>query len=96
MTKVFIQTYGCQMNVADSDEMFAHLASRGAQYTENLDEADIALINTCTVRDHAEHRAVSFLGRLAAWKQEKPGRVIILRAVPPNVWAKPFKKNTPF
>lgn len=70
MTKVFIQTYGCQMNVADSDEMFAHLASRGAQYTENLDEADIALINTCTVRDHAEHRAVSFLGRLAAWKQE--------------------------
>ena len=62
------------MNVADSDEMFAHLAARGAVLTDKLDEADTVLINTCTVREHAEHRAVSFLGRLAKWKQQKPGR----------------------
>lgn len=84
------------MNVADSDEMFAHLASRGAQYTENLDEADIALINTCTVRDHAEHRAVSFLGRLAAWKQEKPGRVIIFAGCAAQRLGKTLQKKYPF
>ena len=63
MKKVFIQTYGCQMNLADSEEMFAHLSARGYQRTDELDEADAVLINTCTVRDHAEHKAVSFLGR---------------------------------
>ena len=77
MKKVFIQTYGCQMNWADSEEMFAQLSARGFAATQNLDEADAVLINTCTVRDHAEHRAVSFLGRLGAWKKEKPGRRII-------------------
>ena len=96
MTKVFIQTYGCQMNVADSDEMFAHLAARGAQYTDQLDEADIALINTCTVRDHAEHRAVSFLGRLAAWKREKPGRVIIFAGCAAQRLGKALQKKYPF
>ena len=77
MKKVFIQTYGCQMNLADSEEMFAHLAARGYMRTDRLEEADAVLINTCTVRDHAEHKAVSFLGRLAAWKKEQPGRQII-------------------
>ena len=57
MIKVFIQTYGCQMNEADSEEMFLHLSARGATRTNNLDDADAVLINTCTVRDHAEHRA---------------------------------------
>ena len=96
MTKVFIQTYGCQMNVADSDEMFEHLAARGAQYTDQLDEADIALINTCTVRDHAEHRAVSFLGRLAEWKREKPGRVIIFAGCAAQRLGKALQKKYPF
>lgn len=75
--KVFIQTFGCQMNEADSAEMLAHLQLRGARKCDNLDDADIALINTCTVREHAEHRAISFLGRLAKWKKARPGRVII-------------------
>ena len=65
------------MNIADSEEMFAHLCARGYTRTDNLDQADAVLINTCTVRDHAEHRAVSFLGRLGAWKKEKPGRHVI-------------------
>ena len=96
MNKVFIQTYGCQMNVADSDEMFAHLAARGAVLTDNLDEADTVLINTCTVRDHAEHRAVSFLGRLNAWKKEKPGRVIIFAGCAAQRLGKSLQKKYPF
>lgn len=96
MTKVFIQTYGCQMNVADSDEMFTHLAARGAEYTDNLDEADIVLVNTCTVRDHAEHRAVSFLGRLAAWKKERPHRVIIFAGCAAERLGAEIQKKYPF
>lgn len=96
MTKVFIQTYGCQMNVADSDEMFTHLAARGAEHTDNLDEADIVLVNTCTVRDHAEHRAVSFLGRLASWKKEQPGRVIIFAGCAAERLGAQIKKKYPF
>lgn len=96
MNKVFIQTYGCQMNVADSDEMFAHLAARGAELTDKLEEADTVLINTCTVRDHAEHRAVSFLGRLAAWKKEKPGRVIIFAGCAAQRLGEALQKKYPF
>ena len=59
------------MNLADSDEMFNHLRARGAQKAQTPEEADIILVNTCTVREHAEHRAVSFLGRLAKWKKER-------------------------
>ena len=96
MNKVFIQTYGCQMNVADSEEMFAQLAARGAVLTEQLDEADIVLINTCTVRDHAEHRAVSFLGRLASWKKEKPGRKIIFAGCAAQRLGNALQKKYPF
>lgn len=84
------------MNVADSEEMFAHLAARGAVLTDKLDEADTVLINTCTVRDHAEHRAVSFLGRLSAWKKEKPGRVIIFAGCAAQRLGKALQKKYPF
>jgi tRNA-2-methylthio-N6-dimethylallyladenosine synthase len=65
------------MNVADSAEMALHLFARGCVQTQEISSADIVLLNTCTVRDHAEHRALSFLGRLAKWKAEKQGRLII-------------------
>lgn len=96
MKKVFIQTFGCQMNIADSSEMFTHLAARGAEHTDNLDEADIVLVNTCTVREHAEHRAVSFLGRLAKWKKERPGRAIIFAGCAAQRMGEKLKKEFPF
>ena len=65
------------MNEADSEEMLLHLFGFGYQKTSVLSEADLVLINTCTIRDHAEHRALSFLGRLRQWKREKSGRRII-------------------
>lgn len=65
------------MNEADSEEMLLHLFGFGYQKTSVLSEADLVLINTCTIRDHAEHRALSYLGRLAKWKAEKRGRKII-------------------
>ncbi len=84
------------MNLADSEEMFAQLAARGFGYTENLEEADVVLINTCTVRDHAEHRAVSFLGRLGTWKREKQGRRIIFAGCAAQRIGNQLKKQFPF
>ncbi|MBR3603856.1 MAG: tRNA (N6-isopentenyl adenosine(37)-C2)-methylthiotransferase MiaB [Elusimicrobiaceae bacterium] len=96
MKKLFIQTYGCQMNIADSEEMAAHLLERGYIPTENLEEADLALINTCTVRDHAEHRALSFLGRLRKWKRENPQRIIIFAGCAAQRLGESLKKTFPF
>ena len=66
------------MNVADSNEMGRHLKDRGLALTENPDEASIMLVNTCTVRHHAEERAFSEIGRLKKWKAQIPGRKIVL------------------
>ena len=65
-----IWTEGCQMNVADSAKLAAGLDRFGWQATASLDEADLVVLNTCVVRDHAEQRAVSKLGRLAAMKRK--------------------------
>ena len=84
------------MNLADSEEMFSHLAARGYLRTDRLEEADAVLINTCTVRDHAEHKAVSFLGRLAAWKKERPDRKIIFAGCAAERLGKTLQKKYPF
>jgi tRNA-2-methylthio-N6-dimethylallyladenosine synthase len=68
--KLHVISYGCQMNLADSEEMARPLKEKGFTPTSELDEADCVLVNTCTVRDHAEHRAVSLLGRLEEWKND--------------------------
>ena len=76
--------------------MFAQLAARGFTATDELEQADTVLINTCTVRDHAEHRAVSFLGRLGAWKREKPGRRVIFAGCAAQRIGNQLKKQFPF
>ena len=76
--KFYFRTYGCQMNVADSDEMTRHLTDRGLEATDDPDEASIYLMNTCTVRQHAEDRAFSEIGRLRRWKMEGPDRKVVI------------------
>src|SRR5438477_10916442 len=76
--KFFVRTYGCQMNVADSNEMSRHLKARGLTETQDPDEASVILVNTCTVRQHAEERAFSELGRLKRWKAKQPGRKVVV------------------
>ena len=84
------------MNEADSEEMFLHLSARGAVRTDNLDEADAVLINTCTVRDHAEHRALSFLGRLCKWKRQNSKRIIIFAGCAAERLGQNLKKRYPY
>jgi tRNA-2-methylthio-N6-dimethylallyladenosine synthase len=76
--KFYVRTYGCQMNVADSNEMGRHFRAKGLVETQNPDEASIFLVNTCTVRQHAEDRAFSEIGRLKRWKVKEPGRKVVV------------------
>jgi len=76
--KFFVRTYGCQMNVADSNEMSRHLTARGLVETQDPDDASVILVNTCTVRQHAEDRAFSEIGRLRRWKAKKSGRKVVV------------------
>ncbi|MBN1349404.1 tRNA (N6-isopentenyl adenosine(37)-C2)-methylthiotransferase MiaB [candidate division KSB1 bacterium] len=70
--KVYIETYGCQMNKYDSELATSILAGEGYQVTHHPGEADLILVNTCSVRDHAEMRALGRLGALNAHKLANP------------------------
>jgi tRNA-2-methylthio-N6-dimethylallyladenosine synthase len=61
---VYIETYGCQMNVSDSELMLGRLAAAGYTPVEQPDGADVILVNTCAIRDHAEQRVIGRLGEL--------------------------------
>ncbi|WP_427025314.1 tRNA (N6-isopentenyl adenosine(37)-C2)-methylthiotransferase MiaB [Aureimonas ureilytica] len=69
--KVFIKTYGCQMNVYDSQRMGDALAKDGYRPTENVEEADLVLLNTCHIRERAAEKIYSELGRLRVLKAER-------------------------
>lgn len=75
MEKFYIETYGCQMNEADSEYISSLLMTMGYEKVENLDEADIILVNTCSIRDKAEKKVLSFLGR--AYPAKKRNNSII-------------------
>lgn len=74
--RLFINTMGCQMNVYDSGQIESRLAPMGYSPTEVLEQADLIIVNTCSIRDKAEQKAFSFLGRLAPLKQRNPGLII--------------------
>src|SRR4051812_10919054 len=74
--KLYIETVGCQMNELDSELVVASLRKDGYELTANAHEADTILFNTCSVRQHAEDKIYSALGRLKNAKREHPGKVI--------------------
>jgi tRNA-2-methylthio-N6-dimethylallyladenosine synthase len=76
--KLHSVSFGCQMNSADSSEMARAFFALGFLPADGPDDADALLVNTCTVREHAEHRAVSAIGRLRAWKDARPGRLLVV------------------
>ncbi|PYE29364.1 tRNA-i(6)A37 thiotransferase enzyme MiaB [Rhizobium sp. PP-CC-3A-592] len=71
--KVFVKTYGCQMNVYDSDRMTDALAKDGYVATDNAEDADLVLLNTCHIREKAAEKVYSALGRLRDLKKRKAG-----------------------
>jgi len=75
--KLYIQTYGCQMNEYDSARIAEVLAqSHGLELTEQAEDADVLLLNTCSIREKAQEKVFSQLGRWRPWKQRRPDLVI--------------------
>ncbi len=72
MPSVYLETYGCQMNVADTELILGHLAAHGWRPTTAPDDADVILLNTCAIREHAEARVLGRLGELARFKRRRP------------------------
>ena len=72
MKKLYIETYGCQMNVADSEVVASVMQMAGYETTESLDEADAVFLNTCSVRDNAEQKIYHRLEALAALRRKRP------------------------
>jgi tRNA-2-methylthio-N6-dimethylallyladenosine synthase len=74
--KVFLQTYGCQMNKLDTALVSSALKEAGFSLTESEKDADVVLVNTCSVRQHAEQRVLSHLGHLKHIKETRPDMVV--------------------
>ncbi len=74
--KVFIRTFGCQMNDRDSEIIYGLFMERGWKIAESVEDADCILFNTCSVRHHAEQRAYSNMGMLAKLKRRRPGVIL--------------------
>src|SRR4051812_27896415 len=75
MPKVFLKTYGCQMNERDSEQVARMLVARGYEMTPEEREADVVLLNTCSVRDMAEQKALGKMGLLGRLRAAKPEMV---------------------
>jgi tRNA-2-methylthio-N6-dimethylallyladenosine synthase len=76
MKKLYLETFGCQMNVLDSELVLGQLRGQGYESTDDRDAADVIIYNTCSVREHAEQKVWSRLGELRDRKREQPGLVI--------------------
>src|SRR2546427_7193375 len=74
--KLYIETVGCQMNVLDSELVVGALRRQGYELTDEANDADVILFNTCSVRQHAEDKIYSALGRLRSHKRRQPGKIV--------------------
>src|SRR5579871_3378125 len=74
--KLYIETVGCQMNVLDSELVVGSLRRQGYELTHEPTDADVILFNTCSVRQHAEDKVYSALGRLRGHMVRHPGKVL--------------------
>jgi tRNA-2-methylthio-N6-dimethylallyladenosine synthase len=76
MKKLYIETYGCQMNVNDTEVVFSILGKAGYERTEDISQADVIFANTCSIRDNAEQRIWGRIDQFAIQKRERPGVVV--------------------
>ncbi|MBI4060378.1 MAG: tRNA (N6-isopentenyl adenosine(37)-C2)-methylthiotransferase MiaB [Elusimicrobia bacterium] len=76
--RLHVVSFGCQMSVADGEELASPLKDRGFTAVAEPDAANAIVLNTCTVRQHAEDKALSLIGRLREWKDKDPERVLIV------------------
>ena len=96
MKKVYIETLGCQMNKSDAERMYGMLEHIGYTQTENPKEADMLIINTCSIRQLSEDKAYSAIGVWGKWKKKKPGLKIIFAGCVAQQAGKELFKRAPY
>ena len=74
--RAYVETYGCQMNISDGELMEGILESQGYRIADRPEDADVILVNTCAIREHAEQRVLGRVGQLKALKVDRPGLVL--------------------
>ena len=74
--KLFVETYGCQMNVGDSEIVVSLMQREGYVFTDRIEQADVILINTCSIRDNAEQRIWGRLNELKRYRKARPGLIV--------------------
>ena len=74
--KLFVETYGCQMNVGDSEIVVSLMQREGYVYIDRIEQADVILINTCSIRDNAEQRIWGRLNELKRYRKARPGLIV--------------------
>ena len=94
--KLYIQTFGCQMNVQDAEKMAALLAPSGYGTTDDPGRADLILINTCSIREKAAQKIYSQLGRFRALKQRNPHLLIGVGGCLAQQWGDRFFRRAPY
>ena len=82
---VYIETYGCQMNVADSELVASILNDSGYQITSSAEDADIILLNTCAVREHAEERVIGRVSQLNGLRAHRPNLTLGILGCPLSI-----------
>ncbi len=93
MKKVYIETLGCQMNKSDAERMYGMLEHCGYTQTENPKEADMLIINTCSIRQLSEDKAYSAIGVWGKWKKKKPDlKIVFAGCVAQQAGEKLFKR----
>jgi len=74
--RAYVETYGCQMNISDGELMEGILSARGYEIVESPELADVVLVNTCAIREHAEQRVLGRVAQLGALKRDRPDLVV--------------------
>ena len=74
--KVYVETYGCQMNISDGELMEGILVEKGYEVSASAEEADVIIVNTCAIREHAEERVLGRVGQLYGIKKARPEGII--------------------
>jgi len=74
--RAYVETYGCQMNISDGELMEGVLEGHGYEIVDVPEGADVVLVNTCAIREHAETRVLGRVGQLNALKREHPGMIL--------------------
>ena len=90
---IFVETYGCQMNEYDSDRI---INSLGANPVSDAKSADIIIVNTCAIREKADHKAISATGKYQKLKKENPNLIIGMSGCVAQLYGKKLLKDIPY